>query len=383
MNQSSLFFRSFLLLLTAVSIAFIWVLLPYYGAIFWGAILAVIFHPLNKKLLAAFHGRPNLAALVTLLFIILMVILPTILIFTSLAQEGVGIYKRIESGEVNFGRYLEQITAALPPWAHEWMARLGIDNPFGLREKLAQGALQASRFVASQAVNIGQNTFQFLVSGAIMLYLLFFLLRDGVELTRHSKRLIPLSESHQHHLFRKFTTVVRATVKGNIAVAITQGILGGLIFWALGIQGALLWGVVMTFLSLLPAVGAALIWLPVAIYSLVTGDIWEGVTLILFGVLVIGLVDNILRPLLVGKDTKLPDYIVLISTLGGLAVFGLNGFVIGPLFAALFMACWDLFPSAIQMHQQGNSVPNSPQREYNAAARISAGDPPREHQPTE
>jgi hypothetical protein len=103
MNQSSLFFRSFLLLLTAVSIAFIWVLLPYYGAIFWGAILAVIFHPLNKKLLAAFHGRPNLAALVTLLFIILMVILPTILIFTSLAQEGVGIYKRIESGEVNFG----------------------------------------------------------------------------------------------------------------------------------------------------------------------------------------------------------------------------------------------------------------------------------------
>jgi predicted PurR-regulated permease PerM len=133
---------------------------------------------------------------------------------------------------------------------------------------------------------------------------------------------------------------------------VTQGSLGGLIFWVLGIQGALLWGVVMTFLSLLPAVGAALIWLPVAIYFLVTGAIWQGITLILFGVLVIGLVDNVMRPLLVGKDTKIPDYVILISTLGGLAVFGLNGFVIGPLFAALFIACWDLFPSAIRMNHE-------------------------------
>src|SRR5690606_13847821 len=141
-------------------------------------------------------------------------------------------------------------------------------------------------------------------------------------------------------------------VKGNIVVAATQGMLGGLIFWALGIQGALLWGVIMAVLSLLPAVGAALIWLPVAIYFLATGAIWQGIVLILFGVLVIGLVDNILRPILVGKDTKIPDYVILISTLGGLSVFGLNGFVLGPLFAALFIACWDLFPSAIQMNRE-------------------------------
>jgi predicted PurR-regulated permease PerM len=137
--------------------------------------------------------------------------------------------------------------------------------------------------------------------------------------------------------------VVRATVKGNLLVAITQGALGGLIFWILGIPTVLPWAVLMAFLSLLPAVGAGLVWAPVAVYFLLSGAIWQGVVLTLFGVFVIGLVDNFLRPILVGKDTKMPDYLVLVSTLGGLAVFGLNGFVIGPLIAALFISCWALF----------------------------------------
>ncbi len=352
MNHSNLYFRSFLLLLALVSIAFIWVLLPYYGAIFWGAILATVFHPLHRRLLEKLRGRRNLAALLTVLMIILIVIIPLIMITTSLLQEGAAIYQRMDKGEIDFGNYFNQIIGIFPPWVHDLLGRLGIDDIFSLRDKLAQGALKAGQLLASQAVNIGQNTFQFLVSMGIMLYLLFFLLRDGISLARNSKQLIPLSDEHQQHLVRKFTTVVRATVKGNILVAMTQGALGGLMFWILGIQGPLLWGVLMTFLSLLPAVGAALIWLPVAIYFLVTGAIWQGVVLMLFGVLVIGLVDNILRPLLVGKDTKIPDYVILISTLGGLAVFGLNGFVIGPLFAALFIACWDLFPSAIKMNSR-------------------------------
>lgn len=352
MDHSNLYFRSFLLLLAAVSIAFVCVLLPYYGAIFWGAILAIIFQPLHRRLLEKTHGRRNLAALITLVVVILIVIIPLILITASLIQEGAAIYQRMDRGELNMGNYTEQVLSIFPPWVHEQLSRFGVDNVFNLREKLTQGALQASKFIASQAVSIGQNAFQFLISMGVMLYLLFFLLRDGSNLARHSKQLIPLSDEHQQHLFRKFTTVVRATVKGNIVVALTQGTLGGIMFWVLGIEGALLWGVVMTFLSLLPAVGAALIWLPVAIYFLVTGAIWQGVVLIMFGVLVIGLVDNVLRPLLVGKDTKIPDYVILISTLGGLAVFGLNGFVIGPLFAALFIACWDLFPSAIRMNTE-------------------------------
>ena len=137
--------------------------------------------------------------------------------------------------------------------------------------------------------------------------------------------------------------MVRATVKGNIVVAVIQGTIGGVIFWALGIKGALLWGTLMAFLSLLPAVGSALVWVPAAGYLLLTGALWRGLILVLVGVLVIGLIDNVLRPILVGKDTRMPDYVVLVSTLGGISIFGINGFVIGPLIAALFIAAWTLF----------------------------------------
>jgi predicted PurR-regulated permease PerM len=181
-----------------------------------------------------------------------------------------------------------------------------------------------------------------------MLYLLFFLLRDSDSLLRQLRAAIPLRPDRLVALAEKFTVVIRATVKGNIVVAIVQGALGGLIFWLLGIHGPVMWAVVMAVLSLLPAVGAALVWLPVAVYLLATGSVWQGLGLIAFGVLVIGLVDNVLRPLLVGKDTRMPDYVVLISTLGGIAIFGVNGFVIGPVIAAMFIAVWGIFASSRQ-----------------------------------
>jgi predicted PurR-regulated permease PerM len=156
------------------------------------------------------------------------------------------------------------------------------------------------------------------------------------------KHAIPLDRDQLRNLAGRFTTVIRATVKGSIVVAVVQGALGALILWLLGIHAPVLWGALMAVLSLLPAVGAAVVWLPVAIYFLATGVIWKGAVLFAFGVLVIGLVDNVLRPILVGKDTRMPDYVVLISTLGGIAVFGLNGFVIGPLIAAMFMTVWDI-----------------------------------------
>ena len=197
------------------------------------------------------------------------------------------------------------------------------------------------------------NTFEFVIRLGIMLYLLFFLLRDGRALAERIMEAIPLHGDQKAALFARFADVVRATVKGSILVAIAQGTLGGIAFWFLGIHAPLLWAALMAFLSLIPAVGAALVWIPVAIYFLATGAIWQGFGLILYGVLVIGLVDNLLRPFLVGKDTKLPDYVVLISTLGGIQVFGLNGFVIGPLIAAMFMVSWEIF-SASRRSPQDN-----------------------------
>jgi predicted PurR-regulated permease PerM len=132
-------------------------------------------------------------------------------------------------------------------------------------------------------------------------------------------------------------------VRGNIIIAIIQGSIGGIAFWALGVEPALLWGVLMSFLSLLPAVGAALIWVPTAIYLALAGFWVKAIVLVAVGALVIGLVDNLLRPSLVGRETKLPDYVVLISTIGGISLLGINGFVIGPLIAALFIAAWGIF----------------------------------------
>ncbi|CAM3785071.1 AI-2E family transporter [Bordetella tumulicola] len=373
MNGSSLYYRFFLLLLAAVSIAFLWLLWPLYGAIFWGSILAIIFAPVHRRIASKLGARRNLAALISLLLVLFVVIVPVAFITASLIQEGANLYQRMKSGNLNFGAYFQQILDALPSSVHSMLSRFGVGDFTSIQEKLTAGALQASQYLATQAINIGQNTFEFLVSFGVMLYLLYFLLRDGSILSARLRQAIPLSDTHKMHLLRKFTTVIRATVKGNIAVAAAQGVLGGVIFYALGIQGPVLWGVVMAFLSLLPAIGAGLIWAPVAVYFLVSGHMWEGVALVLYGVLVIGMVDNVLRPLLVGKDTKLPDYVVLISTLGGMGLFGLNGFVIGPLIAALFIACWDLFSSGIALPEDGHeSHPGAPRV---APAQRSPGTP--------
>jgi predicted PurR-regulated permease PerM len=261
-------------------------------------------------------------------------------------QEASLVTQRIRTGEINFGRYLQQIIGVMPQWLFNLLERFGLSNMEAMLSRIGQGAAQTGQLIATQALNIGQNTFDFVVSFALMLYMLYFFMRDGAALSKTVREALPMARPHTHFLLNKFTNVIRATVKGNVAVAAVQGALGGLAFWALGVQGALLWAVLMAFLSLLPAVGAALIWLPVAIYFLATGHVWEGVALIVFGVVVIGLVDNVLRPILVGKDTQMPDYIVLMSTVGGMALFGVNGFVIGPVVAALFMATWDLFASS-------------------------------------
>jgi predicted PurR-regulated permease PerM len=343
MKDQSVHQNFFHLLLFVVTAALAWVLLPFFGAIFWGAILAILFQPMQRYLAARFGKRRNLAALTTLAAAILIVIIPLAVVTVTLVQEIALVYARIKSGDLNFGLYFQHVLHALPASAQQLLGRYGLDDIGGVQRKLMEGASQISQFAAAQALLIGQNTFQFVVSFGVMLYLVFFLLRDGGEIGRRIRRAIPLDSEPKQHLIAKFTTVVRATVKGNIAVAAVQGFLGGLIFWILGIGGSLLWGVLMAFLSLLPAVGAAIVWVPAALYFFMTGQLFKGLILIVFCVVVIGLVDNVLRPILVGKDTKMPDWVVLISTLGGMALFGINGFVIGPLVAALFMASWDIF----------------------------------------
>ena len=334
------FFVGFLAL---VSLAFLAILLPFYSALMWAVILAMLFAPMQRALMRRMPQRANTATFITLGAVILMVIIPVIGLTMSLVNQGAQIYSRIRSGDLNFGAYLAKIIEAMPGWLHRMLDAQGLLDLPSIQHRLAQSSSEIGQFLASQAVNIGQNTVDVLASTGVLLYVLFFLLRDGGQLAAMFHRAIPLDDEPKNHLLGKFSAVVKATVKGNVAVAIVQGVLGGIILWALGIQGVILWSVVMAFLSLLPAVGSGLIWGPIALYFLATGATWQGVVLLAYGVCVIGMVDNVLRPVLVGKNTKMPDYVVLVSTIGGMSLFGLNGFVIGPMIAALFMVAWDLY----------------------------------------
>ena len=340
--------KAFLVLLVAVSLAFAWILWPFSGSVLWAVILAIVFTPLYRRLLQSLRRRPTPAALATLVTILVLVILPVTLITASLVQEGTTLYDRIQSGDIDLGRYFQQAFNALPGWATSVLDRFGLSNVGVMREKLSTALRESSQFLATQALNLGQNTLDFVLSLAIMLYLLFFLLRDGDAMLEIFKAAIPLRPEQLRTLASRFTGVIRATVKGSVVIALVQGALGGLIFWVLGIHAPVLWAALMALLSLLPAVGTGLVWLPAAIYLLATGSTWKGLVLIAYGVLVMGTVGNVLQPVLVGKGTQMPDYIVLLSTLGGIAVFGVNGFVLGPLIAATFIAAWGMFSAARQ-----------------------------------
>jgi predicted PurR-regulated permease PerM len=223
------------------------------------------------------------------------------------------------------------------------LGRSGLEDLAAIEHRVLEIVARSSQALTARAFAITQNTVDFVLNLFVMLYLLFFLLRDGPWLTAAAQRALPLRPDITRRLLREFAVVVRATVKGNVLIALVQGALGGLSFWVLGIQGAVLWGAVMAVLSLLPAIGAALVWGPVVLYLFATGQLWQAAALLAWSAGVIGLVDNALRPVLVGKDTRLPDYLVLIATLGGLSAFGPNGFVIGPAIAAVFIAAWDIY----------------------------------------
>jgi len=343
--------RTFLLALALVTVAFAFLLKPFFAPLLWACIIAVLFHPVQVWLENRWGNRPNLTALTTLTACVVLVVIPVLLLLTSFVQQGVMVYQQIEAQQIQPGKYIDQVRNAFPA-VQALFDRLDIDMS-ALRKRAASAAVTASQFIAQNALAVGQGTFSFVLKLALMLYVTYFLLRDGRALVEKLVAALPLGDERERLLFQKFAEVARATVKGNLLVAMVQGTLGGLIFWILDLPAPLLWGVAMTVLSLIPAVGAGLIWLPAAIYLYAVGEWVSATILIVYGVVIIGLADNILRPILVGRDTKLPDWMVLLSTLGGLALFGINGFVVGPLIAVLFIAFWQIFGR--EFHAESNA----------------------------
>ena len=332
---------TFLLLLTLVTVLFLFLLKPFFAPIFWACAISLLFYPVQLRLLERWGNRPNQIALTTLLLCVVVLVIPVLLILSSFVAEGTALYARLDSGELDASEYLERVRNAAP-LVENFLDWLELDMA-AIEDQATTGALAASGFAARNVFSLGQSTFNFLLSLALMLYMTFFLLRDGSSLIDLITRAMPLGDERERLLFAKFAEVTRATIKGNLVVAMVQGALGGLIFLILGIPTPVLWGVAMAIVSLIPAVGAGLVWVPFAIYLFIIGNVTSGLVLVIYGVAVIGIADNVLRPILVGRDTKLPDWLVLLSTLGGLVMFGINGFVMGPLVAAVFIVFWQIF----------------------------------------
>lgn len=333
----------FFVILTLVSIAFLAVVLPFYSAILWAVIFAIIFFPVHRRIERGLNGHSNIAAGLSVVACLCLVIIPGLVVLASLGNQAGQIFQRVESGDIDLPGLLQKVENAMPAVIKEQIAALNVQGIGQVPEGLASAILGGSSFFAGRALSFGQSTLEFFLSFGIMLYLLFFLFRDGLALAKTILSAVPLSDAHTRQFSAKFTSTVRATVRGNVIIAVFQGLIGGIAFWVLDLQPALLWGVAMSLLSLLPAVGAALVWVPAAAYLLLLDMWWQAIVLTLVGVFAIGLVDNLLRPSLVGKETRLPDYVVLISTLGGISLIGINGFVVGPLVAALFIAAWSIF----------------------------------------
>lgn len=327
----------------ASTLAMAWVSWPFFGAILWALVVTIAFAPVHDRIALMMPKRRNTVSLLTLMLVIALVIVPSIIVGSMMVDEAIATYNSLQTNEIDLGKIIRDVEAMIPDQWRAQLERFGLTDLQALQSRLSSVLTSGLQLIAREAVSIGQGAFNFALTLGVMLYLTFFLLRDGRHLTRRIGEVVPLRAEQRGALFDKFTTVIRATVKGSVIVAIVQGILGGVLFAILDIRAALLWGVVMGLLALIPAVGTGLVWFPVGIYLLATGSVWQGVVLLLCGFFLISMVDNVLRPILVGQDTRMPDYVVLISTLGGLSVLGINGLIVGPVIAAMFISAWEIF----------------------------------------
>lgn len=339
--------------LALITLALVLVVSSFLGALFTAVLGALLFQPLYQRLLLRWPDRRNSAAAVTLLIITFAVVIPALILSSLVIEQAAGVYAQIRSGQINFATYFQQVYGALPMRLQRLLDGAGLGSFERAQTQISQALSSSASTLARRALSIGANAAGFLLAFGVSLYVMFFLLRDGERIGPAVVRALPLEASIAEQLAEKFASVVRATVKGSGVVALVQGALGAITFWIVGLPAALLWGMLMVIAALLPAIGPAIIWAPVAVYLLATGAIWQAVVVVISGVVVIGLADNILRPILVGRDTGIPDWLVLVTTLGGIELVGLSGIVIGPLAGALFLTGWQILT---EQRQKGRTV---------------------------
>ena len=333
---------SFLLILAVVSLLMAVIMWPFAQPLLWAALAAIMFQPLYRWMLRKFGGRRNAAASASLLVIFFAVLVPALWLGTLVVQEALILVSTLQQQPLDLTITFDRVYSMLPQMAQEAIDRSGWADMANVQKKLEGVLAQSAGMIASQAVSIGSGALGFLLSFSVGLYVMFFLLRDGERIGRTVLRTIPVERSISERLAERFLGIVRATIKGSGVVGVVQGVMGGITFLIVGLESALFFGVLMTIFALVPVIGAGAVCVPVGLWLLVAGEVWQGVFVLVVGFFVISSADNVLRPILVGRDTGIPDWIILVTTLGGISFLGFSGIVLGPLVAGLFLASWSI-----------------------------------------
>ena len=327
----------FISLLALATGLFLWLIRDYVNPIFWAVVLTILFHPLYLRISRALKGKPSLSALITIGVILLVVFIPLYILGLLVANEAIALYQLFSDSGNTPSSVLGQFQTLLSS-----LTQFGI-NVEALEGRVVAFVRDASAQIGFFALDIGRATAQTILATLLALYILFFTLRDGSAIMQRIKHALPLGDKKEEMLFARFISIVHAMFKGTFIIALIQGIIGGILFAVVGLPSAALWAFVMALLALIPAIGPALIWAPAGVLLLFSGSVWEGITVLVVGVLVISLIDNLLRPVLVGKEAEMPDVLVLLSVLGGLSLFGIAGIIVGPVITAFFLSMWQLF----------------------------------------
>jgi predicted PurR-regulated permease PerM len=334
-NSNILFF----IVLAAVTFLFLYLLKPFFFPIFWAVVIAGIFQPLYRRINRRLQS-PNLSTIIIFLFIALIILLPLGTVGKLAFTESFQIYETLKPGTRNIDQNFQRIIGAIAdnPLADS----LHIDKGL-LSEKAAEIIRSIANYIFVNLKELTQNTLGLLVMLAIMFYTLFFFIRDGDKFFQSAIRIFPLGMGRERLLYERFILTVRATLKVTLIIGGIQGVLGGILFLITGIEGALIWGLLMILMAVVPVVGCSIIWAPAGILMLINGYIWEGTLILGAGVLVISMIDNVLRPILIGKDVAMHPLLIFLSTLGGIGLFGFSGFVIGPIITSMLLAVWDMY----------------------------------------
>ncbi|MFN3864693.1 MAG: AI-2E family transporter [Erythrobacter sp.] len=333
---------SFLLILAVVSLMMAVIVWPFATALLWAALAAIMFQPLYRWMLRKLRGRRNPAAIATLLVIFFAVLVPALWLATLVVQEALVLVAALQAQPLDLAATYDNIYAMLPRAVQEVVDSSGWADVASIQTKLQELLAASAGMIASQAVSIGSGALGFMLSFGVGLYVMFFLLRDGERIGRTLLNTVPVERSISERLAERFLGIVRATIKGSGVVGLVQGVLAGISFFIVGLESALLFGVLTTVFALVPVIGAGAVYIPVGLWLLLTGAVWQGVFVLVVGVVIISSADNVLRPILVGRDTGIPDWIILVTTLGGISLLGFSGIVLGPLVAGLFLASWSI-----------------------------------------